>query len=80
MVLPRMKHSGILQNLSPSCRRQSGCGIHALYIKDKRTDSRGADDISELDVHPRVAVDQVTIVGLTVLQLHQLCAQQHSTH
>ena len=37
-----------------------------------QTDPGCADDLPELDVHPVVTVDQVSIVSLPVLQLHQL--------
>lgn len=32
---------------------------------------RGADDFSQVDVHPVVTADQVTVVCLSILQLHQ---------
>ena len=33
--------------------------------------ARGADHLPQVDVHPVVARDQVTVVGLAVLQLDQ---------
>ena len=33
--------------------------------------ARGADHLSQVDVHPVVARDQVTVVGLAILELHQ---------
>lgn len=35
----------------------------------------GADDFSQVDVHPVVTTDQVPVVRLTILQLHQLLTQ-----
>lgn len=31
-----------------------------------------ADDFSQVDVHPVVAANQMTVVGFSILQLHQL--------
>jgi len=39
----------------------------------------GANNLPEVDVHPRVAVDQMPVVRLTILQLHELRSQKFST-
>ena len=40
--------------------------------------TRGADHIAEADVHPVVAADEVAVVRLAILELHELCAKEKS--
>lgn len=35
-----------------------------------------ADDFSQVDIHPVVTADEVTVVRLSVLQLHQLSREK----
>ena len=71
IILPRMKHSGILQNLSPSYSGGKFTDLlHMTYTL--LTHSRCAYNLPQMNVHPRVTADQMPIVGLSIFQLHQL--------
>lgn len=45
---------------------------NSIYAKMSRTNLWCADDFAQIDVHPCVATDQMSIVCFTVLQFNQL--------
>lgn len=53
-------------------------GGGARKVEGFHPNLRSADDFPEVDVHPGVAVHQVTIVSLSIFQLHQLSGEKPS--
>ena len=84
MVFPLMYVSGIRQNLSPSCKAATAVysQVHACrtaHCPAQHTHLRCADDLPQMHIHPAVALHHVPIVGLPILQLHQLQRQERHT-
>lgn len=52
----------------------AGSPVRNVLVNRERAQlyPRGADDFSQVDIHPVVTADQVTVVRLSILQLHQL--------
>ena len=46
-----------------------------MNTKGTRFHLWGANDLPKVDVHPRVAVDQMPVVRFSILQLHELGSQ-----